>query len=407
MSLLSCIKRPKMKMFRRLYFRRRLTSGEYETDWQRIPNKYIKKWGTVSYSVEEEKPNFFKYSGMTISVVNNDGYFSDEGQSASFFYGYLGIHRTLVKVEAGYIDTDDTEYPASSTLFIGLIDIGGTKYKTDNEVSFKVNHLSQIFEEFPADTVKSIGSTQTASQLIGRIRDHTDNNSVAVFQKYISSGAWNVTATTKSYNLATATSVQGLTCWSFMQKLAEAENYVIYMDNNANFYFKENSGVPASVTFHFSGINDSDRTWGHTIMRDFNIDPGYDKIYNRIKVKFDTEETTTSYAIYQESWNWGDSSSSFRFGVREYSTENNLMSQSVASATSLSLFTEFSEPKNRIQFDSKFVPQVMLMNRVSVTYQSNRVIDGDKWYQFYWNSGIWGRTLAYNIDIDNEEFKVV
>jgi hypothetical protein len=69
-----------------------------------------------------------------VSVINNDGYFSDESNVDSLFYGTLGIHRTIVKIEAGYIDTDDTEYPTTPVIFYGLVSAEETKYKYDNEV---------------------------------------------------------------------------------------------------------------------------------------------------------------------------------------------------------------------------------------------------------------------------------
>lgn len=407
MSLVSCIKRNKMKVFRRLYFKRRQTSGDYEADWQLIPSRYVKKWGSVQYSVEDVKPNHYKYSGVNISVVNNDGYFSDQTQAASFFYGYLGIHKTLVKIEAGYIDTDDTEYPTTPVIFYGIIDVTGTKYKQDNEITFKVNHISQIFEDLPADQVPNLGTAQAASTIIGRIRDYQDPGAVEIFKKYISTTAWNITTTTKSYDMATSTSLQNETCWGLMKKIAEAENYVMYVDNAASFYFKENTGVPASVTFHFSGVRDKDRTYGHNIMKSFSVDPGYDKIYNRIKIKLKNDETTTSYYIKNETWQWGDSSSSFRFGVREYKYDNTWLNTATAMTIANILFTEFSEPKQRITFDSKFVPHVMVMNRVSVTYKSQQNVSGDLWGYFTWGTGLWGKTTSYNIFIDNEEFKVV
>jgi hypothetical protein len=387
--------------------RRRQASGEYETDWQLIPNRYIKSWGTIEYSVEDIKPNWYKYSGAEISVVNNDGYFSDELNRASFFYGMLGIHKTMVKIEAGYIDTDDTEYPTTPTLFYGLIDITGTKYKQNNEIIFRINHISQIFENEQADRISGLSTTQTANTIMGRIRDHADGSAVAMFQKYISAAAWNITTSTYYYDMATTTSLQNVSCWELMQKLTEAENYTMYIDNTAQFYFKEFTGVPASVTFHFSGIGDKDRSWGHTIMRKVDIDPGYSSIYNRIRVKYEEDETTTSYYTYNESWNWGDSSSSFRFGVREYPYENTWLNATTAAAVAGSLFSEFSEPKKRITFDSKFVPQVMLMNRVTLTYKSQKYSGDDLWGHGIWNTAMWGKILAYNIYIDNEEFKVV
>lgn len=396
-----------MEVFRRLYFKRRLTSGEYESTWQRIPNKYIKKFGSITRSIEDVRPNFYKYSGMKFVLVNNDGFFSDETQQDSFFYGSLGIHRTLVKVEGGYIDTDDTEYPTTPILFIGIIAGDDTKYKHNNEVEFNVDHISKIFDEFPADRVAGLGSTQTASDIIGVIRDHTDGNAVAIFQKYITSGAWNITATSNNYNMATSTSLQGMSTWQLMQKLAEAENMIVYIDNNASLYFKEKTGVPASTTFHLSGIGDNDRTWGHTVMRNIEIDRGLEKVYNRVRIKYSPDDTTTSYYIYNETWNWGDSSSSFRFGVRQYEYINEWMGSTVAAIVAASIFTEFSEPKDLVTLDCKFMPQLELMNRVSLTYQSLLLAGGDMWGYFNWDDGLWGGVQAYNINIANDEYKVV
>jgi hypothetical protein len=407
-SILSCIKRPSARVFRRLYFKRLQQNGDYETDWQEIPGRYVKSWGNVQYSLEDIKPNHFKYSSNEMSLLNNDGYFSRETQAQSFFYGFLGIHKTLVKIDAGYIDTDGTEYPTSPTLFMGVIDVKNSKYSSDNIVKFKADHISKIFDDLPADQIPGMGTTQTAHTIVGRIRDYVDGNGTEIFQKYITSGAWNLTATTAYYNPATSTSLQNETCWGLMKKLAEAENYVLYVDNTMSLWFKERSNIPASITFHFSGVGDANKAWGHTIMKSINVDDGYDRIYNRIKVKWDKDETTSSYYIYNENWTWGDSSSSYRFGVSEYSYENTFISSlTTAQNIATSIFNEFSEPKTLVTFDSKFVPQVELLDLISLTYRSHVPIDtGSLWGKFNWGSGTWGKYKSYNININNDEFYV-
>jgi len=404
MSLLSCIKRNKMHVFRRLYMRRRQTSGEYETSWQLIPNKYIITWPSIQFSIEDIKPNHYKYSGAEISVINNDGYFSDENKAASFFYGYLGIHNTMVKIESGYIGDDDTEYPTSTTLFIGLISGRNTKYKYNNEINFKINHISSIFDDIPADKISSLGPTQTASQLFTDIKNYADSNGTYYFQKYISSTVWNITATTNYYNIGTTTNLRDISCWKLMQKLSEAENYIFYIDNNVNFWFKERSNIPASSSFHFSGIGDDDKTYGHNIMSKLNIETGLDNIYNRIKIKLAKDDTITSYYFYNETWAWGDSSSSFRFGVQEYSYDNEWLTTATAAQIATTIFNEFSEPKQIIQADVKFVPQLSLMNRVSIKYKSIRYLIASLWGWFLYGSGTWGGVYAYNINIDGDYY---
>jgi hypothetical protein len=208
--------------------------------------------------------------------------------------------------------------------------------------------------------------------------------------------------------MATTTSLNGLTAWELMKKIAEAENYTMYIDNNCQFWFKEFSGVPASSSFHFSGLNDKDRSFGHNIMKNIDIDKGYDKIYNRVRIKFAENDTTTSYSIYNETWNYGDSSSSFRYGVREYYYENTFYPTASAASLASYIFTNFSEPRELITMDVKFVPHLMLMQRCTLTYKSIKQQGTFAlWGFFNWGEARWGKSTAYNININNGNYYIV
>ena len=120
--------------------KRRQTDGDYESDWQLIPDKYIIKWGKISFGIDDIKANHYMYSNFDFTVDNTTGYFSDENDDKSFFYGYISRYRTMVKVTGGYIDTDDTEYPTVPTLFVGLI-ADRMPYKEDATMNFSCNHI--------------------------------------------------------------------------------------------------------------------------------------------------------------------------------------------------------------------------------------------------------------------------
>jgi len=406
MSLKSLIKRDKMEVFRRLYLKRRQTNGEYESDWQEVPRRLIKKWGNVKFSVDDVKPNFYKFSGVNFQVLNNDGFFSEVTQEQSFWFGYLSRFRTLVKIEAGYTDTDGSELPTESTLYIGLI-TNDFKQKQDNIIQFQTKHLSSVFEEFPADKIPGLGATQTASDVVTKIRDYIDSNSISVFQKFISLGAWTIQTTTTNYNMATTTNLQGQSCWGLMKKLAEAENYVVFVDKIGEFYFQAKSDVPSVASYHFSGIGDGDKSHGHNIMRKISIDEGLRKVYNRIRVKFNNSDTITSYYIKEETWDWGDSSSSFRFGVREFNYNNDWLVTATAETIGGTIFNEYSEPKTEIKFDAKFVPQLMVQDRVDVTYQSAIVTGSSLWGFDNWDEAIWGGQTGFNISLVNQNVKIL
>ena len=324
MTIISPIKRNNHKIFRRLYMKRRVEGGDYETDWQEISNAYITKWGTIKFSVDDVKPDFYKFSGYDFAVSNYDGLFGPEGDADSFFYSALTRYKTLVKVEAGYLDYnlvtgyydlgkydeasyDDTtglylEYPTNPTLYIGLVSWDNV-YSSNPEVQFRTNHLTSIFNDIPADRLTNMNSTMTASDVIEKIRDYTDASGTSYFQKYISLTAWTIQTTTNYYLFSTDTSLQGLTCWELMTKLAGAENYTVRVDRVGDFYFQERSNIPTETAWHFSGIGDTDKSWGHTILEDgMKVDENIRKVYNRIKIKFDKNDTTTSYYIRNQIW---------------------------------------------------------------------------------------------------------
>ena len=404
-SIISAIKGTNHKVFRRLSMKRRLSGGDYDTTWQVIPNKYIIKFGSLSYQIDDVKVNFYKLSGMTVDVSNDDGYFSDTTESKSFFYNSLSRYNTLVKIEAGYYGRDGaTELPTSPTLFIGLIG-PDMPYNENNVTKFTLRHLSSIFEDFPADKIAGLGATQTASDMIAKIRDHQDSTGTYIFRKYITTTSWSITSTTINYNFATSTAIQGKSCWDLMKTLAEAEDFVVYVSRDGKFLFNPKTAA-ASVTFHFSGLRDADKSWGHTISKQITVDQNIEKVYNRIRIKFGEGDTTSSYYIKSEPYIWGDTTSSFLYGIRTYEIQNDIMTQTIAATIADQIYTEYRWPKQEVRLIAKFVPQMELNDRVSVTYKTV-IYKGEALYGYaVYDTDVWGERSGLNINIDNGEYRL-
>jgi len=404
-SIISEIKKNSAKVFRRLYIKRREQSGEYETDWQLIDPKYILTYGNITFSIDDIIPYYFKFNGVTFTVQNSDGYFGDESDDKSFFYGYLTRFRSLVKIEAGYEASDGTEYPTNTTLYLGLLS-EDMVYTQDAKISFATKHISSIFEEFPSDQITGLGSTMTASDMVFNIKNHVDANSVAIFQKYFTT--WNIDTTTGFYDIATTTALNNASCWELMKKLAVPENRVVYVDRDGSFNFKDKDNISSTSVFHFGGLGDSDKTYGHNILDQIKVDENIRKVYNRIKVKFASEDTQTSYYILNENWTWGDSSSSFKFGVREYSYENMFLQDTDTALTvANAMYNDFNQSKKEVTIKTKFVPQLMVMNHVTMSYITQIYSGGYLWNYFDWGSGIFGSRSGYNINIDNQDFSII
>src|SRR3990167_9832887 len=402
MAIQSCIKRSDPKVFRRVYMKRRQSGGEYETDWQQIPDHRIMGFGSVSRGIDDIKVNWYSYSGLSLKFQNNDGYFSDETDDKSFFYGYMTRYRTLVKIEAGYVDADGTtELPTTAAQYIGLID-EDMKYQQDNIISFKTNHISTIFQEFPADRITGLGATQTASDIITKIRDYQDAGATKYFQKYISLGAWSIAATTQNYNMGTTTTLQGMSCWEFMKKLAEAENKLMYVSRDGNFNFVAKTAVSATV-YHFSGVGDDDKTYGRNILKQISVDENIRQVYNRVEITYDTN---SSLYVRNETWQWGDSSSSFYFGVRKYQYENAFMGSTVATSIADTIYNEFKWPKQLVRLETKFVPHLELRDEVTLTYKTTVYSGEALWDHATYGISLWGERSGKNINIDNVEYKI-
>jgi hypothetical protein len=313
--------------------------------------------------------------------------------------------KTLVKVECGY-NFKGYEYPLSSTVYLGIVG-EDYKYVEDSKVSFSTKHLSSVFDDVPADQLPGLtNSAYTASEIMTKIKDFEDSNAVKVFQKYITSGGWNISTTTDTYTFATISSLQNMTCWDLMKKLSEAENKVCYIDQRGDFYFTAKATIQDSATYHFSGIGDSDKTFGHNIIKLISVDDNFRKVYNRIRVQYDEEDTSTSYKIKKEDWAWGDSTSSFVFGVRTYDYKNVFMSEAKASETAISIYNEYSQPKKEVTVKTKYVPQLFVNDRVSLTYKTKRVEGDFLWGHFLWGYATWGERKGYNINIENQDFRI-
>ena len=403
MSIKGEIKKKSHKMFRRILMKRRESDGEYETNWQTIPSKFIKKYGKVDKGTDTVVQNHFASSGYAFEVVNNTGFFSDVSEDKSTFFGKLSRVRTFIKVEAGYIEDDGTEQPTTSSLFVGLLK-EDMPYTFNNLVKFKADHLDKIFKEFPADRIAGLGVTLTAKQIITTIRDHTQGADVLYFQKFITSGGWFITSSANTYNMATTSNLQGKSVWKLMTDLAEAENNLVYIDRVGDFKFIEKE--PASTsTYHFSGIGDTDNTYGRNVFKNVSVDSDIRNVYNRVRIQHSQDDTTTSFAIRNESWAWGDSSSSMKYGIRTYEYVNFFLSSATASTVADTIYTEFQDAKEVVKLQTKFVPQLDVLDRVNATYQTAIGQGQSLWGEAKFDEHLWGGRTAKNINIDGD-FKI-
>ena len=399
-------------VFRNLLFKRRLSSGEYESSWQTIPSKYIKSFGTLRWNWDNVIAGVYQQSGMRVMLRNDDAFFNEETDVDSFFYPYLSRYRTLVRVEAGYQDSMGNYYPSDPTLFTGIIN-SEFKRNDKNEIPIEIDTLDSIFREVPASKLQNFNPAgETATSYIQKIRDFTDGANNFFFRKFIALADWTIASTTLTYpSLNTSTALQNDTCWSLIQKLAQIENKVAYVNKTGQFFFADRpqATTTSTVVYGLRGVGARDKTYGHNIISLDNYYEAVSKIYNRVSVKHKEADTSESYYIKEQSWSWGDGSTSDKYGVRTYNVDNTWIDiTSTAITLGDALFNAYSALRYEADITCKFIPHVFLGDFIDVTYKSPAPPVLDIWGYFTWGVGVWGRSTPRGFStFNNKQFYVI
>ena len=145
-TLFGAVKKP----YRRMYMKRRDSSGNYESTWQRIDIRdgisRVNAWGTVDFAIDAEKViiNSWDVSQVQIALANNDGWFNSSSDSRSFWFRYLDHKDTKLKLDVGIYDING-DVLGETTLFEGLIISG--ENTSDVNTSFTVADYSKKLDE--------------------------------------------------------------------------------------------------------------------------------------------------------------------------------------------------------------------------------------------------------------------
>lgn len=270
------IKTPTKKPVRRVYFKRRDTNGDYETNWQRADiidgvNRVISH-GAIDIKIDADKVNINSFDIGTYStkLMNQDGCFNSNADYRSCFFGFLDHKDTKIKVEVAMKDPDGVEV-GTITAFEGLID--SITSSGDNTASIKAVDYSKKLKEYPfVDT--SLTGNKTITQILN-----------AIFADTRVAGFFNTTTLTPLYNATVSVDnneVFKKTMWDVIKWCAERSQSTAFVFNDT-FYFGTREVVGTTAEFTFAGLGNlqDDRTI--TIYGKPNYDQsGADKLYTKI-----------------------------------------------------------------------------------------------------------------------------
>lgn len=430
------IKKNRMRIERKAYIKRMQSSdGLFESDWFEI-TKDVKKWGRIRTSADSVLTNKFRLHSNVIKLANDTGRYNPETEPESLWYEYLGQQRTLLKISAVLLDEtltsegiwvrtrfpskgfwdvdyyDNSQWDERGANFIGLIQ-GDPFLSNKNEVDFNVMPLTQVFKDFPAEKLTGWTATGlTAQQFVEMLRDFTDNNGTYVFRPFFGNTTteWSIGSTSIVYgNLNTSGSkdIEDKDCWQVIEKLAEAENYVPMVKKNGIMFFGPKTET-GTIQYEFHGAGSFSTRYGHTIKKITRYGTRISKFYNRVRLKWQEADTTTSYITNSADFTVSADNLPWRLGYRTLEINNTwISSTATASTLASSIFNEVSAFKKEIEFTTSFIPHLEVLDLVTLSYDASKKSSDELWDVNNWDDLVWARPGNDALRFSNKQFKLI
>lgn len=427
-TILTQIKDPRGDVFRRVSFKRKLsTTGLFESTWQDLSSD-VKNWGTIRREIDNIRYSKLRFGDVLMKFENSSGRYNPHDDESSFWFGFTSQQRTLVKIEAGFIHSTlsalgiytNTEFPTTPSVFYGIVS-GDLFVSDDNHVQFQIRPLLQIFRDFPARNLTGFTSTGlTATQFFNMIRDQTDGSGSFIFRPFFGDTAsnWNIASSSNVYsnlNTNTAADVFDANVWDIMEKLAEAEDKIVFIKNDGTFNYVARDAT-TTVAFEFYGNGFVNTEYGHTIKKIVKYGKKQSDYYSRVEVKWIDSSTFTSLRVKESAFTVTGSNDAWNLGHRTFHFENFWIPTVTVADTILdNIFNNVTALKNNIELTSSFVPHLEILNRVSVSYDSSALTPSSRWDIFNWcfddtstvNDLFWDRFRGDAIRLVNREFKIL
>ena len=428
-SLVGEIAKNTNRVFRRLFIKRRLAStGLFEADWQEV-SEDVKRWGSITSKLDAARQNRLRFSRANIVVANDKGRYNPADNEASLWFGYASQQRSLVKIEAGYVHQTmgadgiwtNTEYPTTNPIVFSGILQGDLPITEKDDITLKVSPLTQIFRDYPARALSGYTSTgMTASDFMEMVRDQTSGGNY-IFRPFFGDTTtnWDLQTTTTNYadlDTQTAAEVRTANVWSVMEKLAEAENYLLFVTPDGILKFRDKADITTATSYEFHGIGSFNRTYGHNIISLQQFGFRQSKYYARVELKWQEQDTETSYVFKEADFTISADNSAWNLGFRTFKMDNLWIADTAtANTVATNVFNEISSEKNEIKYTAAFIPHLTLLDRVSITYNSNPATVASVWDVNNWadTAGaaavetdlIWDEFQASAINLSGNEYK--
>lgn len=390
-------------VYRRAWVKRRsAVTGQFEANWQNV-TQYVEKWGSLTHAIDDARPFKVRHNGATLVVRNDEGKFNHHSNLSSMWYGYMVRDRSLVKIEAGYIDDAGNEVPYEPIQGIFVMDDELANSAEKDSVALKCSSLQSIFDSIKAAELPGMDVTMTASELFTKIKNHTDGSGVAIFQQFISAGAWTIPTTTNYYWFNTDSALQQDSTWTVMEKVAEAENMVVLVNRTGGIELTTRAARTTTSVFAFQGQGFRKQN----VIKLTEQKDAIHKTFATFRLKwvdsmsdsaYVSAGTTTVVSPTNVPWQTGNNIYSFE----NYYVANTATAQLIVNA----LQADFSVLKKEYEIDATFVPELELLDPVTLGYHSYDLSNSPLWDTVYWDDFNWASD-GENFNLDAVPLTVI
>lgn len=371
MALADEIKKLKHRPVRKLYIKRRDTSGNHEASWVRIDRwknrSRVIDWGGGSEEIDEQPGliGAFDVSELVMTVDNSEGHFNVETYFNSIWNGYLNRRYTKLKIDTAYLDVDGSEV-GEATSFEGFID--QVIIDADNLATLTVLSYQAVLARYPIDDL-SLSGNMTVNAVVTAIMNQSK---ITNFIPYV------VPAAGVNYTISAAQNLTG-TYWDVLQVLANHSDSICLLQGSV-FNFKERT-PSVGVVWSFAGAGSDDP---ENIMLVNSYD---DEGIGKIRVYWydsDSGQTAiTADATLQKKY----------LAEPEIIDLSNFNSSADQLSVLQALLARWENSIPVIEFETKYlINQISLLDRITIEIRGQLTPTPFTWGAWVWGDGsVWGR----------------
>lgn len=364
-TIKSIIKGSVNHVFRRCAIKRLQLDGTYESSWFDV-SQYVVKYPIIKMSYNDTVfLGDYQIEGGQISFNNTKRKFNSETTAESLFNGFLTRYSTKVKIECGFIDSDDNE--VAGLTFYGLF-YSEPQNSDKGVITFSIASIIKVLQNYPAYGIATTAGT--TAEVVQRIIERQINGTY-IFDKFFEGGVAGALYNPSGASLTTCGSIsipENKSSWDKISDYSFIDDFFAYINSSGNFVFDKKTPT-ADIKWVFNGAGSISNDYAINIVSVDAEREGANNIWTRVAITYDNNN---NIVVGEETWVPGDVLNypyQNKYGERTYSKTILDLNSSQALAVAQNLQSNYKVPHREWDISTVLIPHLNLNDRVQINYQ--------------------------------------